>query len=123
MAVLEAWDSGISNLGLAIDKDESKYIFYIGSDNGLRYVTAVKGTNFGDWSTYDPLDKEYWPLADDADGDFAVTSDPSSYEIRIYYMSDGSMTQVSRIGQDVWVEAAALPTKATTTVSEILYDE
>lgn len=118
-AILEAWDSGISNLGLAIDKAESKYIFYIGSDKGLRYVASVKDTNFGGWSIYNSLDTEYWPLADEADGDFAVASDPSSYEIRIYYMSSGSMTEVSRIGEDAWAEASALPTKATTTVSEV----
>lgn len=116
---MEAWDSGISNLGLAIDKDESKYIFYIGSDSGLRYMASVKDTNFGGWSIYNPLDTEYWPLADEADGDFAVASDPASYEIRIYYMSGGSMTEVSRIGQDAWAGASALPTKATTTVSVI----
>lgn len=115
---MEAWDSGISNIGLAIDKDESKYIFYIGSDNGLRYVTSIQGTNSGSWSIYDSLDTVYWPLADEADGDFAVASDPSSYEIRIYYMSGGFMTEVSRIGQDVWAKASALPTKAITTVSE-----
>lgn len=117
-ATLEAWNSGITNLALAIDQDESKYIFYLGSDKGLRYISSVKDTNLGDWSIYNSLDTKYWPLADEEDGEFAVASDPSSYAIRIYYMSGGSMTEVSRTGQDTWAEAAALPTKATNTVSK-----
>lgn len=120
-ADLQAWDSGITNLGLAIDEDESKYVFYIGSDNGLQYLSSIKSTNLGAWSVYQSLDTKYWPLADDADSDFAVASDPSSHEIRIYYMSGGSMTEVSRMGQDTWAEASALPTKATTTVSKVPY--
>lgn len=116
-AALEAWNSGISNLGLAVDKDESKYIFYVGSDNGLRYVASIQGANFGAWSIYDSLDTEYWPLADEANGDFAVASDASSYDIRVYYMSGDAMIEVSRSKQGTWAEAAALPTKAPITVS------
>lgn len=117
LAGLEYWDSGISSLGLAIDQDESKYIYYIGSDKALHYVTAQDDLNSGSWSVEDSLDTKYWPLADDADGDFAVASDPSSYDIRIYYMSGGSMTEVSRTEKNTWEEAQALPTKASTTVS------
>lgn len=116
-AYLEAWPSQVGNLGLAIDQDESKYIFYIGSDKSLYYVSSIEGTNLGSWSVYDSLSTEYWPLADDEAADFAVASDPSTYDIRIYYMSGGSMTEVSRTEKDTWAEAAALPTKASTTVS------
>ena len=114
---MEFWDSGISSLGLAIDQDESKYIYYIGSDKALHYVTSHNDLNDGSWSVEDSLDTKYWPLADDADGEFAVASDSSSYDIRIYYMSGGSMTEVSRTGKDTWEEAQALPTKASATVS------
>lgn len=117
-ANLQAWDGGIGNLGLAVDKDRSRYVFYIGSDKGLRYVSAVQDTNLGAWSTYDPLGTAYWPLADDADANFAVASDPAGYEIRLYYLSGGAMTEVARVGRrDGWARAAALPTTATTTVS------
>lgn len=118
---LEAWPSQVGNLGLAIDQDESKYIFYIGSDKSLYYVTSVKDTNLGSWSVYASLDTKYWPLTDSEAADFAVASDPSTYDIRLYYMSGGSMTEVSRTGKDTWVEAAALPTKASTTVSKTLW--
>lgn len=119
MAGLQAWSSDISSLGLAIDKDESKYIYYIGKDKVLHYVTSQDGLNLagGSWSVEDSLDTKYWPLADDADGEIAVASDPSTYDIRIYYMSGGAMTEVSRTGKDTWAEAQALPTRATATVS------
>ncbi|KUI63787.1 hypothetical protein VM1G_10463 [Cytospora mali] len=117
LAGLQAWGPGISSLGLAIDQDESKYIYYIGSDKTLHYVTSQDGVNLGSWSVENSLDIKYWPLADDADGEFAVASDPSSYDIRIYYMSGGDMIEVSRTGKDTWAEAQALPTKATATVS------
>lgn len=117
LAGLQSWNSGISSLGLAIDEDKSKYIYYIGSDKALHYVTAQDGLNTGSWSVEDSLDTGYWPLADDANGDFAVTSDPSTHNIRIYYMSGGAMTEVSRTGKDTWEKAQALPTKATASVS------
>ncbi|ROV97980.1 hypothetical protein VMCG_07067 [Cytospora schulzeri] len=117
LAGLQAWSSGISSIGLAIDQDESKYIYYIGSDKALHYVTSQDGLNLGSWSVEDSIDTKYWPVADDTDGEFAVASDPSSYDIRIYYMSGGTMTEVSRTGKDTWAEAKALPTKATATVS------
>ncbi|KUI54461.1 hypothetical protein VP1G_01842 [Cytospora mali] len=117
LADLQAWGPSISSLGFAIDKDESKYIYYIGSDKTLHYVTSQDGLNLGSWSVEDSLDIRYWPLADNADGEFAVASDPSSYDIRIYYMSGGGMIEVSRTGEDTWAEAQALPIKATATAS------
>lgn len=120
LAGLQAWSTAISSLGLAIDQDESKYIYYIGNDKALHYVTSQDGLNVGSWSVEDSMDAKYWPLADDTDGEFAVASDPSSYDIRIYYMSGGSMMEVSRTGKDTWAEARSLPTKPTATVSKIL---
>lgn len=111
---LEAWPTQVANLGMAVDRDESKYIFYIGSNKALYYVTSEVGKNLGMWSTYYSLDTKYWPLADDEAADFAVASDPASYEIRLYYVSGGSMVEVSRIGKDNWANAAALPTRVTT---------
>lgn len=102
---------------MAIDQDESKYVYYIGSDKRLHYVTSQSDLNLGSWSVEDSMDTKYWPLADDADGDLVVASDPSSYNIRIYYSSGGAITEVSRTGKDTWEEAQALPTRASTTVS------
>lgn len=104
---------------MAIDQDENKYVYYIGNDKALHYVTSQDGLKLGSWSVENSLDTKYWPLADDADGEVAVASDPSSYDIRIYYMSGGAMIEVSRTGKDTWAEAQALPTKATATVSRI----
>lgn len=106
---------------MAIDQDSSKYVFYIGSDSCLYYVTSVSDVSLGGWSIYDTLDTKYWPIADDDAADFAVASDPSTYDIRIYYMSGNAMTEVSRTGKDTWLEASALPTFTTkaSTVSSI----
>lgn len=113
LATLQAWPSQVGNLGIAIDQDSSKYLFYIGSDSCLYYVTSVADVNLGGWSIYATLDTKYWPTADDGAADFAIASDPSTYDIRIYYMSGDVMTEVSRTGKDTWLEAAALPTFTT----------
>lgn len=109
LAKLQSWPSEVGNLGLAIDQDSSKYIFYIGSDGSLYYVTSVAEQNLGSWSIYSSLDRSYWPLADQEAADFAIASDPATHEIRIYYMSGGSMTEVSRTGKNTWEQAAKLP--------------
>lgn len=81
-------------------------------------VSKIEDVNLGAWSTqftYD--DEDYWPLADSAASDFALASDPGSYETRIYYKSGGEMQELRRTGQASWAKAAALPEKSTQNVS------
>lgn len=90
----------MGNLAFAIDQDESLYVYYIGSHNALYNVSKVKDVNLDSWSThYTFEDEDYWPLADSAASDFALASDPASYETRIYYMSGGEMRELRRTGQ------------------------
>lgn len=97
-------------------------MFYIASDKSLYYATSVEYVNLGSWIVYDSLSTDYWPLADDEAADFGIASDPSTYDIRLYYISGGSMTEVPRTGKDTWTRAAALPTKASTTVSKTVWN-
>ncbi|PSR82932.1 hypothetical protein BD289DRAFT_483567 [Coniella lustricola] len=114
LATLESWPTKVTNLAYAIDQDSSKYIYYIGTDSALYNVSLVADVNFGAWSINPTVeDESYWPLADAADADFAVASDPGSYETRIYYVSGGSIQELRRTGKNTWAEEAVLPEKSS----------
>lgn len=114
---LFAWDGTAKAIGMAVDADQTRYIFYIGTDRALYYVTSSSGVNGGSWSVQETKSTLYWPLADEDSSDFAIASNPETYDIRIYYKSGGSLVQVSQTSKGGWEEAVHVPAKNTATVS------
>lgn len=50
-----------------------------------------------------------WPLADEANADFAIASDYATSVIRLYYFVNGTLTEISNGLDATWIDAVALP--------------
>ncbi|KAI1487278.1 hypothetical protein F5X96DRAFT_160583 [Biscogniauxia mediterranea] len=110
---LEAWDGNARGIGLTINNDASRNIFYIGNDSLLHQVNEVNDT----WQASTQQDSSIWPQADEPNAQFATAFDFSRNELWVYYMSGGNLTQVHRNTGNSWDVASRLPTEPPATES------
>lgn len=113
--VLGAWDGRAKSIGLTLDSDATRRIFYIGSDSLLycQFESESESETLDDgpaWSVCTDTDSSLWPAADSANAAFASAFDASRNAIWIFYMSGGNLTQVHRSSRNKWEEPIALPT-------------
>lgn len=110
---LPGWDGNPGGLGVTFDSAGKRSLFYIGTDRALHQVTQ---TSTG-WQNVDGQDDALWPLADQPNAPFAITSDFGQNKIWIYYLSGGNMTQVYASGNATWEPAIKLPQTNSTASS------
>lgn len=101
---LPAWDGSPGALGVAVNKNNTRSVFYIGTDRAL-YQTA--NINW-EWRLYTRLNETYWPAADNPKAPLAVASNYGSSGLRVYYVVGGKVVEVSG-DNGVWTPATALP--------------
>ncbi|RFU80027.1 hypothetical protein TARUN_2145 [Trichoderma arundinaceum] len=102
---LPAWDGETKAMGVAIDNLYTRTVFYIGNDRKLYEAANV---NF-QWGMLPNQSRSVWPLADEANGEMAVTFNFQTNEAWIYYMSNSTLVQAYR-GQDgKWTNHTVLP--------------
>ncbi|ORY67276.1 uncharacterized protein BCR38DRAFT_153959 [Pseudomassariella vexata] len=109
---LPAWDGKPASLGVSIDSDGARSIFYIGTDSQLYQVANSDDDDA--WRLYSRPNETFWPKADESNGRLAVANNPGSSALRVYYVSGGAVIEAN--GDDhKWSTAAALPTVNTST--------
>ncbi|KAL6796172.1 hypothetical protein GGI42DRAFT_331032 [Trichoderma sp. SZMC 28013] len=103
---LPAWNGKPGGMGAAVDKSNTRTAFYIGSDKRLYEVASI---NFI-WQNMPNQSTAAWPLADDANGELAVTYNQASSEAWVYYVSNSSLIQAYRGSDGTWSNHTVLPT-------------
>ncbi|KAK4162004.1 hypothetical protein QBC43DRAFT_242418 [Cladorrhinum sp. PSN259] len=93
---LTAWDGKPSSMGVSIDNEFTRSIWYIGNDNNLYQV--VNKNYF--WSQRNQSEV-FWPRADKPKADISVVTEFQSSMVRIYYMVNGSLAEV-KYEDDTW---------------------
>lgn len=105
---LPAWDGSAAGLGVTIDKDAMRSIFYVGNDRAIHRLKHNSSTPEGDWHLDDTANAS-WPRADQPSASLTVAgSSGDRSAIRLYYVTDGRLSEVNGDG-DVWLSAQALP--------------
>lgn len=111
---MEAYARGETHIGLAFGTNDARYTFYIGNDSSIHQF--VSSQSVGDiydesWTLSDPPPNSTlaWPRADTPNADFAVAWDSDLDKIWLYYVVNGSMTQVHQSSLGVWEPPVALP--------------
>ncbi|KAM0809059.1 hypothetical protein AB5N19_09402 [Seiridium cardinale] len=102
---LDAFDGSNSKIALSADSDTFQTIYYIGTDQGLHGLTGYNTT----WNKTLREPDDNWPLADEINAPFALAYDALHNETWIYYISNGSMTQVHQSNEETWEKAITLP--------------
>lgn len=111
---LQEWAGNPKALGIAIDTLLTRHIFYIGSDRSPHSVAAfVTGTTESEWRAQPNQAEEFWPLADEANSDFAIASNIGKSIIRLYYFSGGRLIE-ARYRNGNWDPASPLQVANTT---------
>ena len=101
---LPAWNGAMASLGFSTDSVLTRSVFYLGTDRRLYQTSSI---NFV-WTPRDNRSSDFWPRADDANGDFTTTYNVASSSVRIYYDVGGALTEVKQTTDGEWQPAAAL---------------
>ncbi|KAI0018829.1 hypothetical protein F4780DRAFT_494549 [Xylariomycetidae sp. FL0641] len=100
---LPSWSGSPSAIAAGIDNSLTRYAFYIGTDKKLYQIYNGKEG----WLKSTRGTSSQWPDADTAGGYLGISSDYTTQEIRLYYMSGGKLVEVaSNDGQ--WADASTL---------------
>ncbi|KAI1100160.1 hypothetical protein F4804DRAFT_336543 [Jackrogersella minutella] len=116
---LEAWDGNAGGIGLTINTDSIRSIFYIGNDSLLHSITEANAT----WWKSTPQDENIWPRADAPNAPFATVYDPFHDKVYIYYVSGGYVFQIYQSSKDQWDAAVQLPKYNTTATADKVSNE
>lgn len=106
---LDSFDVSLVDLALSFGSTGGSNVFYIGKDKGLHHYQLTKD---GTWAKAPSQDETTWPPADSSYGSVGIDFDASADMVRLYYMNDGSLIQVSQTGDGTWDKPARLPTQA-----------
>jgi hypothetical protein len=101
---LPAWDGNPGAIGAAVDRNNTRSAFYIGTDNQLYQVASFGSA----WRLYSRPNATYWPKADDPKAPLAVACDYSKSILRIYYQSGGQIIEANG-DRSEWTPAVPLP--------------
>ncbi|KAL2130226.1 hypothetical protein VTI74DRAFT_6723 [Chaetomium olivicolor] len=94
---LPAWDGKTPSLGLSIDSNYTRSVWYIGNDSNL-YTVANQNLT---WSAKASQSTAFWPQADKPNAELAVAYDFKSNMVRIYYMVKGKLSEV-KYEKNIW---------------------
>ncbi|KAI0125282.1 hypothetical protein BJ170DRAFT_584301 [Xylariales sp. AK1849] len=106
---LPAWDGTPSSFGLSVDHNNTRSIFYIGTDSELFQIANIDDN----WRVLSRPNETFWPQADDPKAPLAVASTPDLSQLRVYYQSGGEVMELTGDGGK-WQAAATLPNYNTT---------
>ena len=104
---LPAWDGRTSSIGVSIDKNFTRFLWYIGNDSSLH---QVGNTNYT-WTVRANQSDAFWPQADEPNANLAVAYDFSSSMVRLYYLVKGQLSEVT-FQNNTWKAWTTVPIAA-----------
>ena len=106
---MPAWDGKSTSLGVSIDSEYTRSVWYIGNDKSLY---SVRNKNFT-WGMQTNQTDAFWPLADSPGAEFGIASEFKSSMVRIYYFVKGQLAEIKyEKGEWKTWKALATPPKA-----------
>ncbi|KAK0655789.1 hypothetical protein B0T16DRAFT_302194, partial [Cercophora newfieldiana] len=87
---MPAWDGKAKSLGVTIDSEYTRAVWYIGDDRSLHSIGNKNYT----WGIQTNQSTAFWPLADSPNAEFAIASEFKSSAIRIYYFVAGQLAEI-----------------------------
>lgn len=109
---LPAWKGKPGALGMSVDKNNTRSVWYIGEDSNLYWVASKNWV----WSHQNGQTAEIWPVADSPNAPLAVAIDSSHDMLRIYYVSGGKLVEIKN-DQGEWSKWSTLPAPQPVDVS------
>ncbi|KXX74529.1 Protein crumbs 3 [Madurella mycetomatis] len=110
---LPAWDGETSSLGISINSQNTRFLWYIGNDNRLYSVADQNGF----WSLRANQSDAFWPLADRPNADLAVAYRMRSNNVRIYYMVDERLSEI-KYEDNLWKAWSTVAPKPSTDATQ-----
>ena len=104
------WPGQPTNLGLTVNTDGSNTVFYVGTDRALHSIQL--GVNQAVTTSNAPP-ASAWPIADQENAPFAVTSNQDG-NIFIYYQAGGLVREI-RFADGAWLSATPVETDTAAT--------
>ncbi|KAK1750231.1 hypothetical protein QBC47DRAFT_122466 [Echria macrotheca] len=87
---LSAWEGTPSSLGMSIDSDYTRSVWYIGNDRELYQI--VNKNYF--WSPNSNQSTAFWPAADEPNAEFGTLWERKTSIVRHYYFVDSRLAEV-----------------------------
>ncbi|KAL2023562.1 hypothetical protein VTK56DRAFT_2170 [Thermocarpiscus australiensis] len=106
---LPAWDGKTKGIGISIDSDDTRFLWYIGNDSSL-YSVADRNSS---WSPQASQSNAFWPLADTPNGELAVAQDSGSSMVRLYYLVKGQLSEI-KFENKAWKAWSTVPAPTQT---------
>lgn len=100
---LPAWDGNTKSIGVTIDEDYTRFLWYIGNDRNLHVVANQNYT----WGRRDSQPNTFWPQADEPNSHLAVIYDMFTSSVWLYYFVQDRLGQVKYV-DDTWHAWSAL---------------
>jgi hypothetical protein len=101
-------------LGVTIDKQYTRSLYYIGNDSSLHKVSNINYV----WSKMPEQTEKLWPKADEPNAQMAATFHFDTSRAWIYYCSNQSIVQLFSDRDGLWQEAIVLPVVNLTASNE-----
>jgi hypothetical protein len=99
-----AWNLSSVTIGATVDdSNRFKRLFYIGTDRALHQIES--SNNWLTWTAASQQNADIWPLADEPNAAFAITS--SGATTLIFYISGGGLVETT-LDNGVWQKAVAI---------------
>ncbi|KAK4659919.1 R8 protein [Podospora pseudocomata] len=110
---LPAYDAATKGMGISIDRNYTRFIWYIGTD---KKIHQIGNTNYF-WSIRENQTESFWPEADEPNASVGVAFDFSSNLVHLYYMAKGKLVQVKYENESwkAWSNVPEPPAEQTTT--------
>ncbi|KAK0671375.1 hypothetical protein QBC41DRAFT_56141 [Cercophora samala] len=110
---LPAYDAATKGMGVSIDSNYTRFIWYIGTD---KKIHQIGNTNYF-WSIRDNQTEKFWPEADEPNASVGVAFDFGSSLVHLYYMVKGKLVQVKYENESwkAWSNVPEPPAEQVTT--------
>ncbi|RFN44754.1 hypothetical protein FIE12Z_11020 [Fusarium flagelliforme] len=102
---LPGWNASLEAIGMATDRSTTRSLFYIGHDNLVHEVIAVRNN----WQLAPNRSESIWPPADKPSSGLAVAYSQSKGMTWMYYWSNQTIIQAHKNENNEWEDARPLP--------------
>jgi hypothetical protein len=102
---LPGWNASLEAIGMATDRSTTRSLFYIGDDNLVHEVIAVRNN----WQLAPNRSESIWPPADNPCSGLAVAYSQGKDMTWMYYWSNQTIIQAHKNASNEWEDARALP--------------
>jgi len=94
---LPAWDGAPRGIGISVDREHTRSVWYIGTDRALHSAYNEDWV----WHLRENQTEEIWPLADKPNAELAVAEIANKNTVFVYYIVNGKLAEIKYLN-DAW---------------------